>query len=42
MNIDFVLILCAVICLLLEAFGAPLKVKLQSLAFALLALTLIV
>lgn len=41
-NIDFLLIAAAVICFVLDAFGAPLKVKLQPLAFALLAATLIV
>lgn len=40
-NIDFVLVFAAVICFVLDAFEAPLKVRLQSLGFALLAATLI-
>lgn len=40
-NLDYALVAVAVICLVLDAFNAPLKVKLPSLAFALLAATLI-
>lgn len=40
-NIYYALVILAVLCFVLDAFNAPLKVKLPSLAFALLAATLI-
>lgn len=41
-NIDFLLIAAAVLCFVLDAFSAKIPVKLVSLAFALIAATLLV